>query len=413
METTPAVILSGNIREPSARWSLNETALALTRSLGRRGVPVYRFHPDRSLSDLKSRYSIHSLCPNLYERPMDLVETLVDFADKAHARPVLFPASDGSAKFIAANEGLLAPHFALTCPSASCMATTQNKQALLKAAAATGIDIPQTYFPLTITEMKEIAGSISFPVVIKPLHSSDWKSRRVQAVLGRVKALKAEKPDQLVSFGERVLSLSTPFMVQEIIPGPDENLLTFIGYVGLDGRVLAGCVRKKLRQSPPDFGYCALTDTINAPQIMDLSARLLRALAYRGIACIEFKRDARSGKAMLVEINARAVRTSALAIAAGVDFPWIAYQDVIKPGSVQPVLAYRIPMRWIHLHDELAAAGQMILRKQLSFLEWVRGFHGKPLVAAEFSWDDMLPALLFWSQAPRKLCRRLWQRRQK
>src|SRR3972149_866985 len=117
----PAVVLSGNITEKPGRLSINETALALTRSLGRRGVSVYRFHPDRSLADLRSRYCTHVKCPNLYDSPADLVRVLLDFAKDIKARPVLFPASDGSAKFIAANEQTLGSRFALTSPPASCM----------------------------------------------------------------------------------------------------------------------------------------------------------------------------------------------------------------------------------------------------------------------------------------------------
>ena len=411
MERTPAVILSGNITEPSPGWSLNEAALALTRSLGRRGVPVHRFHPDRSLADLRSRYSIHSVCPNLYDRPLDLVEMLLDFAGKAAARPVLFPSSDGSARFIASNEGLLGADFVLTCPSAACMAMTQNKQALLNAAMAAGIKVPETYFPASVSDIEAVSHSVPFPAILKPLHSSDWKSSKVQAALGHVKALRVENAQQLIHFGGLVLSLSTPFMVQEIVSGPDDNLLTFIGYVGRDGRVLAGCVRKKLRQTPPGFGYCALTDTVHSPEIVELSTQLLKALDYRGVACIEFKRDERTGDARLIEINTRAVRTSAISGAAGVDFPWIAYQDSVNPGSVQPVLTYKVPVRWIHAYDELASAGALMLRRKLSVFEWLRGFRGKPVVLAEFSWDDMLPAVLYWSKAPAKLFRRLWRRK--
>lgn len=96
--SAPAVILSGNTAETSGRRSLNEAALALTRSLGRRGVPVMRFHPDRSLADLRSRYCTHVPCPNLYDAPSDLVNVLIDFAARSAGIPVLFPASDGSAR---------------------------------------------------------------------------------------------------------------------------------------------------------------------------------------------------------------------------------------------------------------------------------------------------------------------------
>jgi predicted ATP-grasp superfamily ATP-dependent carboligase len=404
------VILSGNIVESPGKLSLNEAALALTRSLGRRGVKVYRFHPDRSLSDLVSRYCVHVPCPNLYSQPRELIARLVDFAETAAARPVLFPASDGSARFIASNEEILKRHFSLTSPSAACLAETENKRSLLKLAQSAGITIPETCFPSTMAELHGIAESIPFPVIMKPLYSSDWKSDRVRDLIGRVKALKADTAEQLIELGGKVLSLATPFMVQEIIPGPDDNLLTFIGYAGRDGQVLAGCVRKKLRQVPEGFGYCALTESVEDPEIIAQTIKLFRALKYRGIGCVEFKRDPETGAAKLVEINARAVRTSALAIAAGVDFPWIAYQDSINAFSGGPVFSYKVPVRWIHIYDELKSAASLMHDGRLSLFEWLNGFREKGLVAAEFSWDDMRPALLYWSPAPRKALSKLYGR---
>ena len=96
-----------------------------------------------------------------------------------------------------------------------------------------------------------------------------------------------------------------------------------------------------------------------------------------------------------------------LAIGAGVDFPWIAYQDCVKPGTVEPVLYGKVPVRWVHLRDEIWAASGLILRGELSFVEWIKGFFGKPIVVAEFSWDDVWPGLIFWAQAPRQIIKRL------
>jgi len=138
--------------------------------------------------------------------------------------------------------------------------------------------------------------------------------------------------------------------------------------------------------------------------------QLLGALGYRGIGCVEFKRDPRDGKPKLIEINARAVRTSMLAIGADVDFPWIAYRDRVEPGTVSPVVGGRVPVRWVHLRDEIWAASGLILRGKLSPVGWIKGFFGKPIVTAEFSWDDLRPGLVFWAQTPRSIVRRLFNR---
>lgn len=407
----PAVVLSGNLGKPTGKWSINEPALALTRSLGRRGVRVFRFHPDRSLADLTSRYCTHVPCPNIYDNRSGLVESLVAFAATQGTRPVLFPASDGAAQFIADHEQALKDHFIFTSPDAVCIGKTQHKRELIEIAGSFGIPVPETHFPTNASELSAIAHRVSYPLIVKPVYSPDWKRSEITSVFGRTKALKVSDPEQLVRMGCILLSLKSVFMIQEIVPGPDENLITFLGYIGHDGRVLAGCVRKKLRQYPPDFGYCCLTESVDDQEVFDLAARLLGSLDYRGIGCVEFKRDPRDGKPKLIEINTRAVRTSMLAIAAGVDFPWIAYQDCVGRGALEAALHGKVPVRWVHLRDEILAASLLILRGQVSFSAWVKGFLNKPIVVAEFAWDDLWPAILFWAQAPRQLATLLFKRK--
>jgi D-aspartate ligase len=393
----PAVVLSGDITPGRSSPSLNEAALALTRSLGRRGVRVLRFHPDTDLADLGSRYCTHHVCPNLYENPLALVDALVGYARSTGTTPVLFPASDGASRFVAEHAGTLRAHFALTSPSSECIARTQNKRSLLEVAERIGIGVPVTHFPQSLDELDRVSRATPYPVVVKPLYSTAWKSTRATRVLGSVKAVTVEGPAELLALGQQALPLGSPIMVQEIIPGPEESLLTFIGHVGRNGRVLAGCVRKKLRQWPPGFGYCTLTDSTDDEEIASLSEQLLRALDYRGIGCVEFKRDERTSEPRLVEANARAVRTTALATAAGVDVPWIAYLDATGADEIEPVLQPVTPVRWMHVYDEMKAAGSLLVSGRLETLEWLGSFRGRRLVTAEFSWDDPRPALTYWS----------------
>jgi predicted ATP-grasp superfamily ATP-dependent carboligase len=409
---TPAVVLSGNLGTPVGKWSISEPALAVTRSLGRRNVPVFRFHPDRSLVDLISRYCTHVPCPNLYEDPDGLVDALTTFARRLNAgAPVLFPASDGAARFIARHEAALGEHYRLTSPTEEHIEKVQNKRYLIEIASSIDVPVPETYFPSEPGELLPIAESVSYPVVIKPLFSTDWKRPEVTKAFGRVKAMQVTEPQDLLDKCRALLALSSTFMVQEIVQGPDDLLLTFLGYIDRDGKPLAGCVRSKLRQFPPDFGYCSLTESVHDDEIFELSVRLLNALEYRGIGCVEFKRDPGTGAPKLIEINTRAVRTSALAIASGVDFPWIAYRDQTEPGSVSPSVVAEVPVRWVHVRDELAAAALLMCRGKLSPIRWIRGFWGKRLVAAEFSWDDVGPALLFWAQVPGRLLNPLFRPR--
>lgn len=388
----PAVILTGNLGPPRRPKSSGEIALALTRSLGRHGVPVYRFHPERSQIDLESRYCTHVPCPNLYDDPPGLVAALLDFARACKVRPVLFPAADGAVEFVARHEAALGDAFALACASWDCVQRIQNKQRLLEHAAALGVPIPDTSFPRGADELDRFASTLRFPAVVKPLTSHHWKRPEVAAVVRGAKAIVVKEGGELRDVYRAVAPLAPDMMVQEIVPGEIDRLLTFIGYVGRGGRPLAGCVRKKLRQYPAGFGYCCLAETVRDPEIMDLSIRLLTSLGYLGIAGVEFKRDPRTGQAKLIEINARAVRTTSTAIGAGVDLPWIAYQDLTGV-RLSPVFDYRVPVRWIHLRSELRAVAPLIRRGELSLREWSRIFRG-PTAQVIWAWDDVKPGIL-------------------
>lgn len=57
------------------------------------------------------------------------------------------------------------------------------------------------------------------------------------------------------------------------------------------------------------------------PALLDAGLRLLDALAWHGVAMVEFKRDRRTGEFMLIEINAKFWGSTELALRAGVNFP--------------------------------------------------------------------------------------------
>jgi len=389
----PAVILTGNPAPPRAPKTAGEIALALSRSLGRHGVPVFRFHPERSQIDLESRYCTHVPCPNLHDDGPGLLGALLDFARTHGGRPVLFPASDGAVEFIAHNERPLGSAFALACASWECVQRILDKQKLLEHAAGIGVPIPATSFPTSLAELECFAASLDYPAVVKPLTSHHWKRPDVAAAVKGAKAVVVNGPADLIATYRAVAPLAPKMMVQEIVPGEIDRLLTFLGYMGRGARPLAGCVRKKLRQYPAGFGYCCLAETVRDPEIMELALRLLSSLGYEGIAGVEFKRDPRTGAAKLIEINARAVRTTSTAIGAGVDLPWIAYRDQTSDTPPAPVFDYEVPVRWVHLRSEIRAVAPMIRSGELSLWKWLRGFRG-PSVPAVWAWDDPKPGVL-------------------
>jgi predicted ATP-grasp superfamily ATP-dependent carboligase len=302
---------------------------------------------------------------------------------------VLFPATDECAKFTSTHEQQLAGHYLIPQPSRDVIATIINKRALYEAATAIGVDIPDTHFPASLEEATRIAAVMRYPCVIKPLVSADWRGDAVKAVIGAQKALVVGGPDELVASYQKLAGVSRDLMVQEIIGGADERLITLLAYLNRDSEPVAFCIRKKIRQYPLDFGYCSNTETIRSPTIQSLSLRLLKSLRYTGLAGVEFKEDPLDGKHKLIEINTRAVQTIGIAASSGVNLPLIAYRDMIGE-MVTTTEDYRVGVRWIHETLDLMAAKRMIAQGKLSYREWLRTLRGATSFAL-FAKDDLRP----------------------
>jgi predicted ATP-grasp superfamily ATP-dependent carboligase len=102
---------------------------------------------------------------------------------------------------------------------------------------------------------------------------------------------------------------------------------------------------RRLREKPPSGGVSVLRESIAVPPALAAAAdRLLAALAWHGVCMMEFKLDARDGVPRLMEINPRFWGSLALAIDAGVDFPWLLYA-LAAGAPPAPVTSYRLGVR--------------------------------------------------------------------
>jgi predicted ATP-grasp superfamily ATP-dependent carboligase len=280
--------------------------LAAIRSLGRAGVRVLAVDHRPSALGFRSKYGERMLSPD----PFTDEHRFVNFV-RALGEVVVFPTHDDSLNAIARyadDLGVLTPF-----PDWSVLERVQSKRAQLDGAAAAGLDIP-TPDPGT------------FPVVVKPDRSVEFKRRY------RRQAFRCETQAEL----DDALAKTEEFgpIVQELVPGGDDTLYTVGSYLDADGRALGIFCGRKLRQTPPGIGTCRVGEALWVPEAVDAALTLLRAVGYRGVSQVEFKRDPRDGRFKLMEINARLWQWHGLATACGVDLPLIAYRDLT--GVAQP-----------------------------------------------------------------------------
>jgi predicted ATP-grasp superfamily ATP-dependent carboligase len=119
---------------------------------------------------------------------------------------------------------------------------------------------------------------------------------------------------------------------------------------------------------------------------------VLQRLGFQGVVKIDFKRDVRTGRLYLMEINPRFNLWHYLGAVSGVNLPQVAHRD-LHGSWAGPPPAYRTGRRWISLSLDARSTWSALRRRQLAPVRWLRTYLG-PKVFNTFAWDDPRPSLV-------------------
>jgi D-aspartate ligase len=373
MNDVGALIIGGDYR-----------GLGIVRSLGRRGVPVWVVKHDDVLAGL-SRYAKRTF-PWPGGSDAEQAEYLLDLAAKYDLKGwVLYPTSDVSADLVARHHEALGDVYRLTTPPLHQFEIAQDKRAAYSKAESLGIDVPRTWYP---ESAEEVAGlDLEYPVILKPA------SGVIDNPLSHVKAWKIDDREMLLEkFAE-----ASPFlppgqtMIQEIIPGGGECQFSFAAAC-LDGKVHAFLTARRTRQIPMDFGRAStFVETMDVPEIIDPSTRMIADIGLTGLVEIEFKQDPRTNKFKLLDVNSRSWGWHSIAAAAGVDFPYLVWQ--LAQGEEVEFAQGRAGVRWVRLTTDLSVAGREVLGGRIPLRTYLKSIR-PPVEGPVSAKDDPLPTLM-------------------
>ena len=373
-ETTGALVIGGNLN-----------GLSIARSLGRRGVPVWVATPPDIKLATCSRYTLRTLPWPEGEYEVQAAY-LSELADRYNLDQwVLFPTSDETAALLSKFHATLSSRFRVSTPAWDVLRWAYDKRLTYRLAAEHQVDYPSTIYPASEVALQAVA--CAFPAILKPA---------THAVVSRFTADKAwpvANRDELLARYRNARDLVPPdlILVQELIPGGGESQFSYAALC-CDGQPIASLTARSTRQYPIDFGYSSsLVETLDIPEIVAPSRRLLAAIRYTGLVEIEYKFDARDGRYKLLDINPRLWTWSPLGGRAGVDFPYLLWQMMV--GKSVPQQTGRAGARWIRMTTDFPAAIHLMLRGLLSPGAYLRSLRG-PLEFALFASDDPLPGLL-------------------
>lgn len=302
---------------------------------------------------------------------------------------VLFPCSDTALAAIARNDESLRAIALPACPSPSIIARVLDKSVTIGYAQTLAIDVPETYEVGATSTPREAAALMAYPVIAKPKNHAKHGGYRIRYFTG---------PDELEAAFADDPDFESRYLVQQFVPGAG------IGVAALmhAGDPLAIFVHRRIKELPSSGGVSVVSESA-APEkaVIDKAIGLLRAIAWEGVALVEFRRAA-DGTDWLMEVNGRYWGTLPTAIAAGVDFPFYQW-EIVHGRTPQVAAAYGVGLRvrWtrgavLRLRERLFEPTAFGTPKLTRAQEWrtFRADFGSGVRDAMWRWAEPMPAIV-------------------
>lgn len=316
-------------------------ALAITRSLGRRGIAVLVGEEQPSSLASASRYCAgHVSYPSPYKAPASFQQFLLSCISRERV-DVVIPVTDVTTHLVARLRPALRG-CATTAPAYDAFDLVSDKAAVLERARACGIAVPRTHGVNGLASVRALATQLEYPIVVKPTRSriaadAGWIATTVHHVDHEAELLRLYRETHYLA--------AYPSLIQERIVGPGLGLFVLFDH----GRLVTAFAHRRLREKPPAGGVSVVCESVPIDEAMLKQAvALLEPLGWHGVAMLEYKQDRHSAIPYLMEVNGRFWGSLQLAVDAGVDFPYLAWQ-LATGGRPDPPAAYRggLRSRWL------------------------------------------------------------------
>jgi len=333
----PALLLGGTTN-----------ALSIARSLGRRGIPVLALNsPDSHVRYSRfARYVAPPAAENVQE---SWLAWLLGEGRKRWTGGVLLPCADDAVELIAKHRTELARDFVVAEANDEVALAMLEKTRSYELARKAGIPLPGIWELTGRESLLQVIDEVPFPCALKPSVSHEW-----QRHFSARKLFVAGDKDALVRIFDELHALGVRLMVTEIIPGGDDQFCSYFSYLDENGEPLLHFTKHKLRQYPIHFGIGTYHISDRAEDVKEQGLRFFQRIGLRGMANVEFKRDARDGSLKLIECNPRFSAANELLTRSGIDFALFVYNRLT--GRPLPETGgYRTGVRLVRPLEDFAA----------------------------------------------------------
>jgi predicted ATP-grasp superfamily ATP-dependent carboligase len=370
----------------------HRSALAATRSLGEKGIHVVVGGEQVTTLAGRSRYCSERLTyPSPARNPKQFIQVILEEIRRREIE-VLLPMTEITTSLVLQER---ARFHEVRIPFASFELFNRlaDKWQVMELARNLGIAIPATHFVKNRDDLERVCREIDFPAVLKPFRSRIWCENR----WFESSVTYANSPQELRNaVRSHHCFAHHPFLVQQLIRGQGYGVFTLYD----QGKPTVFFAHRRLREKPPSGGVSVLSESVEMNPLAFRAAKtILDHVGWHGVVMVEFK-VADDGTPYLMEINPRFWGSLQLAIDAGVDFPWLAFEMAVgEPPFAGGAYRVGVKERWLlgdiaHLYRLFFPNGNRLRlsrdEKWRSIKSFLKFFN--PNMRYEINrWDDLGP----------------------
>jgi predicted ATP-grasp superfamily ATP-dependent carboligase len=374
-----------NITTPVVVVNCKLGALAIMRSLGEQGISIYGVDADPHAPGLLSRYCKKRFLYGLDERrPEQFVEQLLRVGEEIGRQSILIPTSDETAVFVTEYAEALSRWFMFPNNSPAVLRELISKKGMYELVGRHGVPTPFTLFPESLADVESSLNKVKFPLMLKGIYGNRLQARN------KKKMVTVHSPNELIEQYKEMEEPGFPnLMLQEYIPGGDDQIFMFNGYFDQTSDCRIGLTGYKIRQFPVHVGCTSLGECRWNETVAKLTTQFMKAIGYRGVLDIGYRFDARDGQYKVLDINPRVGQAFRLFVAEGdMDVVKALYLDLT--GQPIPMIIPREGRRWMIEDFDLISSNDYYQEGTLSFPDWIRSLKGVE-EAAWFNKKDLRP----------------------
>ena len=302
--------------------------LGVIRSLARAGVPVVAVDTDLGKPTMRTRFARKVPFQSLGGAAM--IDELLSLAGSFATPPVLFLTQEASVRAVSEHRDRLAGRYRFLLPEHDLLMALMDKSAFQAMAESGGYAVPRAISLRRAPDIAE-ARALTFPCVLKPARKDDAYHRQFK------KAYVVDSIEQTEALCREIFAVLPDMILQEWIEGGDASIYFCLQYRSADGRAVQSFSGRKLRAWPPRIGGTASCTAAPeaAAEIEAKTDGFFAAVGFVGMGGMEFKRDRRDGRFVMVEPTVgRTDYQAEVATLHGVNLPLAAYLDEL--GAAQP-----------------------------------------------------------------------------